>query len=222
MAMFAAAILPAAAQGLRQEIRPEIDLYLSTGSRTRIIIQESFNEDIAGDSVEDQAACFLELALRPVFRRALRDNPNVFRSRYLTFRLGYEYSHNFASSGSSEHRIISELTARYPVPAGFVIVDRSRGEGRFPDRQGYFMVYRNRVWIEHDFKIKQVAFTPYVYDEVLFDTRFDAWRTNRIAVGLQLPVGGRVIAEPYVERKTNYRGSPHHIQRFGFKLSLFY
>src|SRR6478752_8681586 len=90
--LMASAALPAIAQS---EIRPEFDLYVAQGSRARLLFRYFLNEARQDRSSEGHFAYFFELALRPVFRRELRQRDDVFRSRFLTFRAGYQYTTSF-------------------------------------------------------------------------------------------------------------------------------
>ena len=55
-------------------------------------------------------AFFVEAALKPVFRQELRDEPDVFRNKYLVFRAGYRYHTNLTNATSaSENRGILSL-----------------------------------------------------------------------------------------------------------------
>jgi hypothetical protein len=217
-----AALPPAGAQSSRREFRPEFDLYIHYGERTRFVFKNTLNEGPEEDYAQGSFSASVEIALRPVFRRALRANPNVFRDRYLTFRTGYEFRAGTNQGKSSgESRIIVESNARYPLPLGIVLRDRNRGDFRFVHGQPFSARYRNRLWIEHDLKLGgKVAATPYVYDEIYYDGRFGAWSSNRIAMGVELPVS-KLVIEPYLLRQHNTRSSPTWVNAFGLKFSLY-
>ena len=219
--LLAAAVLPAGAQVTSSEFRPEIDAYLNAGPRTRLIFQESLNLRGSSSPSRDRLAGYFEIALRPILRRRLREHPDVFRSRYLSFRGGYQYSTPVADgSGAPENRVIAEITACYPLPGGIVVTDRNRGDFRFM-RPAFSARYRNRLWLERDLTFSTFQFTPYAYDEIFFDTRYDAWSRNRVVLGLQFPAGAHSVAEPYLLYELRSRGSTHRVRAFGFKLSLY-
>src|ERR1044072_4984247 len=114
MVLTVAAALPAIAQDAQWDSRPEVNLDVAQGSRTRGLFQYSLNEDRQDHTSEVNFAYYLELALRPVFRRELRQQEDVFRRRFLTFRAGFQYTTSFGNGNpSSEKRPIAELTARY-------------------------------------------------------------------------------------------------------------
>jgi hypothetical protein len=200
-----------------------LDIYINTGQRTRVIIQNNFDQTPETDTSDTRFAGFFELALRPLLRRPLRDDLDVFRERYLTFQVGYQrIGIDTAGQVSHENRLITQVTGRYPLKSGLVIVDRNRGEFRFREDRPYSGRYRNRLWLERDFKLGPIKFTPFVYDELYYDTRYGAWSVNRLAAGVQVPGGPRMIWEPYVMRQHDMRGSPRFTNAIGLKLGLYF
>jgi hypothetical protein len=215
--------LTATAQETTQDFRPRVDLYVNQGSRTRLLFRFTYDENAQEPKSHGSFASYVEFALRPVFRRELRRQEDVFRQRYLTFRAGYQYTTSFLKNdSSSENRAIAELTARYPVPYGIVITDRNRGDFRFVKGQPFSARYRNRLRVERDLKVGWFAVTPYVYDEIFYDTRYDAWSTNRIGTGAQFPAGPHVVVEPYVFYQVNSHSSPRRTETLGLTLSFYF
>jgi hypothetical protein len=101
-----------------------------------------------------------------------------------------------------------------------VISDRNRGELRFIKGQSFSTRYRNRLRLERDFKHRWFECTPYAYDEMFYDTRYDRWNPNRYAFGLEFPVGAHVVLEPYYLRQ-NIRSNSPDLNTFGLKLNLY-
>ena len=212
----------AAPQESVTQYRPELDIYANTGERTRVVFQNNFDETPSTHTSNTRFAGFFELAMRPVLRRALRDDLDVFRQRYLTFRVGYQrIDTNDDGQRAHENRLIAQTTARFPLKSGLVIVDRNRGEFRFREDKPYSSRYRNRLWLERDCKLEGIKFTPYLYDEIYFDTRYGTWSVNRLAAGLQIVGGPRMIWEPYVMRQHDMRASPRFTNALGLKLNLY-
>jgi hypothetical protein len=213
----------AAGQNTKYEFWPELDIYAHHGSRIRIVFVDSMNQDQSNRNGEGAFSYSFELAMQPVFRRELRQLDDIFRRRFLTFRAGYQYTTSFVSGDpSSEHRLIAETTARYPLPKKFVALDRNRGEFRFIKGQPYSMRYRNRLWLERDFKLAGLVFTPYIFDEIFYDTRYSAWTTNQATIGLQIPAGPHVVLEPYFCRQQDRRASQKYVNATGFTLNLYF
>jgi hypothetical protein len=213
----------AEAQATTQEFWPEIGFYVDQGSRTRVVFADSLRLDHEAPGTKGSFTYYLDFALQPVFRRELRQRDDVFRRRFLTFRTGYRYITSLANGeSSSENRAIAETTARYPLPGKIVIADRNRGEFRFIKGQGFSMRYRNRLWAERDFKVRRLVLTPYVYDEVFYDTRYGSWNRNRLAAGVQVPVGPHVVVEPYLLRQNDSQSTRQHVHALGLALNLYF
>src|SRR6516165_5023770 len=112
-ALLAIAALPAAAQDSRREIRPEFDLYISHGEQIRFVFEDRLTEAPTPGYTQGNTSAAIEFALRPLFRRELRHQPDVFRNRYLTFRAAYEYIPNVNNGQwSVENRIVADTSAR--------------------------------------------------------------------------------------------------------------
>jgi hypothetical protein len=206
-----------------REFWPEVDVYVQHGERVRFILQDIFTLAPETHSSRGNFTCWAEVALRPLLRVDLRHQNDVFRKRFLTFRAGYRYIANLENSSSSpEQRSLAELNARYALPGKFVLSDRNRGEFRFIRGQPFSMRYRNRLGLERDLAIGSFAFTPYVYDEYYFDTRYGAWSAVRYSAGVQVPVGRHVSLEPYLSWRINKQSSRRHTAALGFKLNLYF
>jgi hypothetical protein len=210
-------------QDTGSEVRPELNVYLQLDPMIRLQFQGSFTGDLTTNDWQAAPTIFVETALKPVLRRRLRQEPDVFRKRYLTFGAGYRYRTDLASGGSPhENRGILQLTSRYPLPWHLVISERNRGEFRFIQGEAFSNRYRNRLRLEYDFEEGRFECTPYVDFEIFYDTRFDQWTTKRYESGVQLPVGSHVMLEPYYLRQDALHAIPQHINALGFKLNLYY
>jgi hypothetical protein len=208
------------AQETSTEVRPELDVYLQLQSMIRIEFTNSFRGDLTADDWRADPTFFVEVALKPVLRRRLRQDPDVYRNRYLTFRAGYKYRTNLASGASPhENQGILELTSRYPLPWNLVLSDRNRGEFRFIQGQPFSTRYRNRLRLDYDFVRNRFGCTFYADFEIFYDTRSDQWTPKQYESGLQLPIGSHVVLEPYYLRRD---ASPQHVNAFGFKFNLYF
>ena len=215
--------IPLKGQSTQNEFWPEFDYYLQRGEQLRVAMVDSFDQDQQTKYRQGAFAYYVDLALKPVFRRELRGRGDVFRKRYLTFRAGYQYSTSFVNADStSENRIVAETTSRAPLGGGFVILDRNRGDFRFVKDKPFSMRYRNRLELDRDCTIKGYMFTPYAYDEVFYDTSKSAWVPNRYAFGIQLPIGAHFLAEPYYLRQNNSKATPKHVNAAGLTLDFYF
>jgi Protein of unknown function (DUF2490) len=216
-------IIPAAAQSTGEELRPEIGFYIQQGPQFRAELVDSFSGTQSTHDWRGDFAFYIAIALKPVFRQELRDQPDVFRNKYLVFRVGYRYQTSLTNASSApENRGILELTPRYKLPWQLVISDRNRGEFRFIQGQPFSTRYRNRLRLERDVRYGWFNCTPYAYDEIFYDTRYDQWTRNQYALGTQFPVGPHVILEPYYLRQNGSHSTPAHTNAVGFKLNLYF
>jgi hypothetical protein len=221
----ASTAFPLAGQNVNEEFWPQMNVFLNWGTRFRFVFSDLTNRDLTTGGSRGYFSYFFDVALKPLFRRDLRDREDVFRARFLTFRAGYRYGTplvNNNSNSGSENRILAETIARYPLPAKFVLADRSRGEFRFIQRKPFSMRYRNRLNLERDITLGSLVLTPYAYDEIFYDTASGSWNQNRYAFGLQIPTGRHVVLEPYYLRKTTRGTTPALVNVAGFTLNLYF
>jgi hypothetical protein len=216
-------IIPAAAQSTGDEFRPELGFYIQQGPLLRVELVDSFRGPKSSQDWQGDFAFYVATALKPVFRRELREQPDVYQNKYLVLRAGYRYQTSLTNANSaSEHRGILELTSRYMLPWRMVISDRNRGEFRFIQGQPFSTRYRNRLRLERDVHYRSLSCTPYVYDEIFYDTRYDQLTPNLYALGAEFPVRMHVILEPYYLRQNGSHSTPPHINAVGFKFNLYF
>jgi hypothetical protein len=220
---FGPSIIPVAAQNTGAEFRPELGFYVQQGPLIRLEFIDSATGNQATSDWQGRFEYYIQLALKPVFRRELRNNPDVYRNKYLTMRVGYRYQTNLTNGNSSTtNEAILEFTSRYLLPRGLVVSDRNRGEFRFPTGQPFYTRYRNRLRLERDIIYRWLNCTPYAYAEIFYDARYDQWTPNRYAAGLQFPAGPHMVLEPYYLRQNGSHSNPPHINALGFKWNLYF
>jgi hypothetical protein len=216
-------IIPAASQSTGTELRPELGIYVQQGPIVRFDFVDSASGNLSRSEWQGRFDFYVNVALKPVFRRELRDQPDVYRNKYLTMRAGYRQVASFTNgNSSSESRGIVEVTSRYLLPWQLAIADRNRGEFRFIKGQGFSTRYRNRLRLERDIQTHSLGFTPYIFDETFYDTRYDEWTPNRYGAGIQFPVGPHVVLEPYYFRQNGSHSNPPHINALAFTVSLYF
>jgi hypothetical protein len=103
-----------------------------------------------------------------------------------------------------------------------VAFDRNRGDFRFVKDKPFYMRYRNRIWLERDVALGRFVFTPYVYDEIYYDTSKSAWVPNRYAIGLQVPAGIHLVLEPYFLWQNDLTATPRHVHAFGLTFKFYF
>lgn len=213
----------AAAPNTQSEFWPEVDAYINLNSTTRIFLLSSFRNHQAGDAWNGDFGAHINFALKPVFRRELRQRDDVFSKRFLSFQAGFRYLRSLTNGAPYlERRWVVDCTPRYPLPGNFVISDRSRGEMRFVSGKPFSTRYRNRLQLERDFTIGRLVYTPYINGEVLYDTRYDAWSQNRYSAGVEVPAGTHLVLETYYLRKNQSRSTPSHVNAFGLRLVFYF
>ena len=153
----------------------------------------------------------------------MRDEPDVYRNRYLTFRAGYRYRTSLAGGDSgSENRGILEVTSRYSLPWQLVVSDRNQGEFRFIKGQAFSTRYSNRLRLDRDIKSAPMSSRRTSIDEIFYDSRYGQWTPNRYGIGCQFPVGEHVVLEPYYRRQDGNRSNPPHVNTLGFTFNLYF
>jgi hypothetical protein len=219
----AGSLSPAAAQDTSAELRPEFGVYVQQGESVRIEFVDLASGDLNTGDWLGLFTYYIDVALKPVLRRNLRDSPDVYRNKYLSMRAGYRYQTSLTNGQHTSDNIgILEVTSRYLLPAQFAVSDRNRGEFRSVQGQAFSTRYRNQLRVERDITRESFVFTPYVYDELFYDTRYGRWTTNRYALGLQFPVLRRTVLEPYYMRQNSNSSNRPHLNVFGFKWNLFF
>jgi hypothetical protein len=209
------------AQGTSSEVRPESDVYVQLQEMIRIQFQNYFSGSPTTGVWRANPTFFVETALKPVLRRRLRQDPDVYRNRYLTLKAGYRYGTDLAGGHSHENRAILELNSRYPLPWHLVISDRSRGEFRFIPDKPFSTRYRNRLRMDYDFEKGRFKCSFYADFEIFYDTRFDRWARRQYESGVQFPMGSHVVLEPYYLRQDDSYPASQHVNALGFKFNLF-
>ena len=198
------------------------DTYITLNSATRLFLLSSFRNNQQGDAWHGDFGAHLDFAMKPVFRRELRQRDDVFTQRFLSFQAGFRYI-NSLSSGAPylERRWVIECTPQYPLPGKFVVSDRSRGEMRFVSGKRFSTRYRNRLQLERDFAVGRLVYTPYINGQLFYDTRYDAWNRNRYSAGVQVPAGAHMVFETYILRQNQSRSNPPHANAFGLRLRFY-
>jgi len=207
----------AQAQSSQDQSWPEVDLYAELTSRLRVSYQVKRSTD--GNNYDQvQLGPMLSLTLKSILRPRLRSN-DISKDRYVTFGVGYQYL--TGTSGSPENRGVLQLTPRFPLPLSILLSDRNRIDLRVISGS-FSWRYRNRLTLERSFKIKSVAFTPYVRGEVFYNSKYQTWDKNSYAVGVTVPVGKHAELQPYTQHDNSTHASPQHVNALGFITSFYF
>lgn len=198
-----------------------MDAYIGLNSATRLCLFSSFNGQAGSWRGDFQG--HVDFALKPVFRRGLREHDDVFNKRFLSFRAGFKYISSLGDAPAYlEHRWTVESTSRFPLPWKILVSDRSRGEFRFIHGQPFSCRYRNRLQLERDLAIGKFVYTPYVNAELFYDTRYDAWGQKRYSVGVQVPAGGRLVIDTYYLGRVESQPTSSRANVLGLKFQFYF
>jgi len=210
------------AQETGRQIRPEFDLYVQLEPRIRIEYVNIYRADLNTDQLLTSFTLFVEMAFKPVIRRTLRMQPNVYRNRYLTFRGGYQYRTELTGEDLSEKRGIIEVTPQYFLPWRLEISDRNRGEFRWFKGEPFSARYRNRFRLARDVEHGQFECTLYAYAEVFYEPRYELWTPTQYALGMQFPINPHFMLEAYYQRRHFNISSSPDVNSVGLKFNLYY
>ena len=137
-------------------------------------------------------------------------------SKYVTLNELYFHREAKPPNGRQEHedRLTLGATLRIPVKK-FSLIDRNWFERRWRQPQVDAWRYRNRIQIEHPFKLNKATFTFFVADEVFYDSSQGTWTRNRFAVGASHAFNKHFTGELYVMRQNDGRTRPGDVNVIG-------
>ncbi|HEY3027423.1 MAG TPA: DUF2490 domain-containing protein [Pyrinomonadaceae bacterium] len=139
--------------------------------------------------------------------------------KYLTLTPGYTYIRTQPTRGKnlSEDRLSFAATLKAPV-GEFTLTDRNLFERRYRHAQGVSTRYRNRLQIEHPFKLGATQLTWFVADEVFYDWSFNDWVRNRFTIGVSRKFNKHFTGDLYYLRQNDGHSSPGDIHVIGTTL----
>ena len=207
----------------RQELWPEIDVYINIKPKVRLFLLGTVSK-----SVEDG-----ELRNAQSYEAQIGVHVDYIPNEHVILRAGYRYGTAVGSNddGFREHRLLTEQTLRKLVPGNFLLSDRNREDFRVINGDFSFR-YRNRLTIEREIPVfRSRTTTPYVSGEIFYDTRYHVWNRNRWAVGVQQslrrgPLGkmllpkSQIVLDLYFMRQNDSRSSPPHVNAIGTSLAF--
>lgn len=144
-------------------------------------------------------------------------------SKYLTIAPTYLYvsQHPTNTRKNYEHRLILNVTPKFTL-GKFTFTDRNHFERRVRHSLPDFVMYRNRLQIDHPVRVGDFEFKVFVADEVFYSTLVDAWVRNRIATGIIKQFSPRFSGEFFYLRQNDASVRPGDVHAFGtlFKIYL--
>jgi len=134
----------------------------------------------------------------------------VFKiNKYLSFNPLYFHRNARPPNGKFETEDRFTLGATVRVPIGkFILNDRNFFERRERSPQVNAWRYRNRLQLEHPFKINKKKFTWFVSDEVFYDWSLHVWPRNRFSAGVSHPFNEHLTLDLYYARQNDSHTRP--------------
>lgn len=136
--------------------------------------------------------------------------------KYVTLNELYFHREAKPPNGRQEHedRLTLGATLRVPIKK-FTLIDRNWFERRWRSPQVEAWRYRNRIQLEHPFKISKAKFTWFVSEEPFYDWSQHDWVRNRFGVGASHVFNKHFTGDLYVMRQNDGRTRPGDINIIG-------
>ena len=210
-------VTPARSQDTVNEFWPEVDTYVTLSPKYRLFFMAQKAVDQDSEQERWQFGPNFDITLMPILRMKFQTLDPEER-KYLTTRIGYR--HLISQTGPDENRMILALTPRFPLPKSVLLTDRSQVDLRW--RNGFSWRYRNRLGAEKNFKIRSLAFSPYVRGEIFYDSAVSRWNRLSYAGGVVVPIYKRAEIAPSFERQNISGSRTNHVNGAGLTLTLYF
>jgi len=220
-----ALVVPALACGAAAQVSeflPEVDAYYKVTPEVRLWMQAKETYE-AGAPVTAEFGPSLDFYLKPIvwLQNITTFDLDDSKSRPLILSLGYRYLPYPGSPPAN--RMEPVATLNLPVPKlGILVTDRNRADldwqsGSFTWR------YRNRIQLEHSFRLHSYHFQPYASAEFFYESQYRKWSDTALYAGCYFPIGKHVEINPYYEHQNNTGSSPNQqYNQFGLMLNLYF
>ena len=148
-------------------------------------------------------------------------------NKYLTLQPTYLYvdQQPFTGRRLREHRLILNVTGKAAL-GKFTFTDRNLIERRARHASHDFMIYRNRLQIDHPARLGAFRFKPFVADEIWYSTQPGGtgrlgWFRNRVAAGVIKQFNERLTAEFFYLYQHDGVSRPGNVQAIGTLFKVF-
>ena len=141
---------------------------------------------------------------------------NFKLNQYVTLSTSYFNREARPPHGRREReiRVTNGVTFQFPV-GKFTVSDRNGLERRWRVPQVDAWRYRNRLRLEHPFKINKTKFNWFISDEVFYDWSLHDWVRNRAAIGANHTFNKHFTGELYYMRQNDGRSRPGDLHVIG-------
>jgi len=141
---------------------------------------------------------------------------NYALQKYVTLQTSYFHREAKPPNGKHEQEERLTVGANFRIPLGkFTLNTRNWFERRWRDPQINAWRYRNRIQLEHPFKISKTKFNWFVSDEFFYDWSFHDWVRNRFAAGVSHTFNKHLTLEVYGMRQNDGRTKPGDVNVIG-------
>jgi len=193
-----------------REFWPELDLWVKLSKPTRLLFTFAGTRDREdGEKTDGTFGAYFD------YRSTDR----------ISVRAGYVYVRGLATepgeTDSIENRLVLDFNYRWRLSECALLVDRSRLDLRDRDGDDSWRV-RNRLRLEYETKLRDVAINPYASLEAYYDSRHDSVSRYRFEGGVVIPQGRRLEWDVYVGRQRDSQSATQYANGIGLTLSLIY
>jgi hypothetical protein len=147
---------------------------------------------------------------------------SIKAGKYLTFSPGYLYiaTQPLKNQKGFENRLSFAVTVKGPIGGGFTLSDRNLFERRLRHPQIDSTRYRNKLQIEHPFKVGETKLNWFMADEIFYDWSFNAWVRNRFSIGVGRSFNKSLAADIYYLRQNDGHARPGDLNVIGTTLRI--
>jgi len=141
---------------------------------------------------------------------------NYALNKFVTLQTLYFHREAKPPNGRHESEERGTVGANLRLPIGkFTFNSRNWFERRWREPQVNAWRYRNRLQLEHPFKIGKTKFVSVVNDEFFYDWSLHGWVRNRFAVGINHTFNKHLTLDTYVMRQNDGRARPGDLNIVG-------
>jgi len=141
---------------------------------------------------------------------------NYALEKHITLQTFYIHRDAKPPNGKSEREERLTFGANFRAPVGkFTLTSRNWFERRWREPQVDAWRYRNRVQLEHPFRIGKTKFVWQVSDEFFYDWSLRDWVRNRFAAGVSHTFNKHLTLDIYAMRQNDGRTRPGDVNIIG-------
>jgi hypothetical protein len=180
--------------------------------------------DLTPEKTLETTATFI-YRVKPLVRSMIFDDDEHSNERnyMLSFAANYELTKSFGPSTTSiGHKAMFDVTPRYALPGRFFVHNRVRFEFRWTEGEKDFW-FRDRLRLEHKFKIGKVRLLPYATGEIIWTKNTGSWNRNVLSAGVELAlIRKRAMIDINYQRKNCDTCSFPDVNAIGVNFNLFF